>query len=99
MSLAAVPDRPADPDPGFVRGALSPVVWGVKVGEQLQLAVDPAQAAGLLGVSRDVVYSLIRAGMLRTRNLRPGSRNGHYLIPVSSLVDYLDGADDPVPSA
>lgn len=64
-----------------------------------RLALTPAEAAPLLGMDspRKVIH-LIRSGALRARNTHPGSRNGHYLIPVSALVEYLAGQDEPVPS-
>lgn len=68
------------------------------IGGAARLAVSPDEAAPLLGLSPAQVRELCRSGALRARNLHPGSRNGRYLIPVSALVEYLAGRDDPVPS-
>jgi len=65
---------------------------------QLRMVLLVPEVADLLRVSNDVVYSLIRQGLLRVRNLHPGSRNSRYLIPVSALIEYLRGSDDPIPS-
>lgn len=65
----------------------------------IRLALTPAEAGPLLGLSAPQVIALCRAGHLRARNMRPGSRGGRYLVPVGALVEFLDGRDDPVPAA
>lgn len=69
------------------------------IGGVARLALSPDEAAPRLGLSAAQVRELCRSGLLRARNLHPGSRNGRYLIAVSALVEYLAGRDDPVPSA
>lgn len=63
-----------------------------------RLALSPDEVAPLLGLTADTVRHMCRDGRLRARNLSPGSRNGRYLIAVESLLEYLRGSDDPVPS-
>ena len=79
-------------------GVDEPVMYAVRVDGELQVALLVPEVARFLRVSKDVVYTLIRSGQLRVRNLYPGSRNGRYLIPVSALREYLAGSDDPIPS-
>lgn len=77
-----------------------PVIYGLPLDDGVpRLVLFVPEVAALLRVSNDVVYSLIRSGQLRVRNLHPGSRNSRYLVPVSSLLDYLRGHDDPIPPA
>lgn len=75
-------------------------VYVMEIDGSTRLALSPAEAAPLLGMddARRVIH-LIRSGALRARNTHPGSRNGRYLIPVSALVEYLAGQDEPVPAA
>lgn len=75
-----------------------PVIYSLPINGEPRLVLFVSEVAGLLRVSNDVVYSLIRSGQLRVRNLHPGSRNSRYLIPVTALIEYLRGRDDPIPS-
>lgn len=70
----------------------------LRVDDVTRLALTPTEVAPLLGLSRVQVIELCRQGLLRVRNLHPGSRNGRYLIPVGALIEYLAGRDEPVPS-
>jgi len=65
----------------------------------MRLALTPTEAGPLLGLSAAQICELCKAGQLRSRNMRPGSRGGRYLIPVIALVEWLNGRDGPVPSA
>lgn len=71
----------------------------VELDGAMRLALTPAEAGPLLGLSAAAVIALCRSGNLRARNMRPGSRGGRYLIPVGALIEYLGGRDDPVPAA
>lgn len=51
-----------------------------------RLAVSPAEAAELLGVSRPTVYLLLDTGIIRS--VKCGTRR---LISVASLEAYIDG--------
>lgn len=90
--MAVLPDALAD---ARQIGALGYVI---ELDGRARMALTPDEVAPLLGVDADKVRKLIRDGALRARNLAPGSRNGRYLIPVSALLEYLAGRDDPVPS-
>jgi len=65
----------------------------------MRLALTPAEAGPLLGLSAAQICEMCKAGQLRSRNMHPGSRGGRYLIPVIALVEWLNGRDGPVPSA
>lgn len=60
----------------------------------LRLALSPSEVAPLLGLEPAQVRDLCRNGLLRCRNLHPGSRNGRYVIPVGALVEWLSGHDE-----
>lgn len=51
-------------------------------------SVRPAEAAALLGVCRDTVYVLLRAGRLRSVKLGRAR-----LIPVSAIEELLSATD------
>lgn len=72
-------------------------IFSVKLDGENRVVLLVPEVARLLRVSSDVVYTLIRSGQLRVRNLHPGSRNSRYLIPVAALVEYLQGRDAPIP--
>jgi excisionase family DNA binding protein len=55
------------------------------------LSVRPAEAADLLGVSRDTVYVLMRAGRLRSTTVGRAR-----LIPVAAIAEFLDAGDPEV---
>ena len=78
-------------------GALGYVI---ELGGIAKLALTPDELGPLLGMTgKNVRRMLIHSGLLRTRNLHPGSPNGRYLVPVQAVAEWLDGSDDPVPSA
>jgi excisionase family DNA binding protein len=52
-------------------------------------SVRPAEAAALLGVCRDTVYVLMRAGRLRSVKLGRAR-----LIPVAAIEELLSAAED-----
>jgi len=76
-----------------------PVIYAMKVKGDLRLVLQVPDVAQVLGVSPAVVYTLIRSGQIRVRNLHPGARRSRYLIPIGALIEYLQGQDEPIPTA
>lgn len=74
----------------------TPVGYAIPLDGVLRLTLYPTEVAPLLGLTERQVREMCRAGLLRSRNLHPGSRNGRYLIPVEAIIDYLAGSDDPI---
>ncbi|WP_018349165.1 helix-turn-helix domain-containing protein [Longispora albida] len=54
-----------------------------------RLSVRPAEAARLLGVCRDTVYVMLRAGQLRSVK-----RGRARLIPVAAIEEYLSATEE-----
>lgn len=52
------------------------------------LTLTPAEAASLLGVSRDLVYEQLHQGVIPCRRL-----GGRILIPRRALEEWLEGRD------
>lgn len=77
-----------------------PVLYALQLEDgTLRFSLFVHEAAPLLGLSEERVRVMIRKGQLRVRNPNPNSRNSRYLIPISSLIEYLNGQDEPIPPA
>jgi hypothetical protein len=87
------------PDALAAAQAVEPIAYALHVDNALRLALSPDEAAPLLGLRSRLVRDLCRSGALRARVVPPGSVNGRYLIPVSALIEYLAGRDDPIRTA
>jgi excisionase family DNA binding protein len=56
-----------------------------------QVAYTVADVQVFLGMSKDAVLRLIRSGALRAR-----ANGRRYIIPGAALIEFLDGADEPM---
>lgn len=56
-----------------------------------QVAYDVSDAEVFLGISNHAVRRLIRSGQLRARNT-----GRSYIIPGKAIIEYLNGADEPM---
>jgi excisionase family DNA binding protein len=74
-----------------------PVAWAIQLNGKLRATLFVDEVAELLGVQPNAVRELCRTGRIRTKQLRPGSRNSRYLIPVAALLAFLNTHDDPIP--
>jgi hypothetical protein len=86
------------PDALAAAQAVEPIAYALYVDNVLRLALSPEEVAPLLGLSAWQVREMCRDGVIRTRNLRPGSRQPRYLIPIGALIELLEGGTDDSPA-
>lgn len=72
------------------------VAYALDVGAVARLALTPDEVGPLLGMSGQQVRHLCKSGQLHARILYPESRSARYLIPVKSIIEFLEGGGDDV---
>ena len=84
----------ADTDPAVAE----PVVWAITLNGRLRATLMVDEVAELMGISAARVRELIRGGRIKTVQVRTGSTNTRYLVPVGPFLTFLHTFDDPAPS-
>jgi len=60
-----------------------------------QLAYSPRSVAAMLGLSKNLIYSMLKSGQLRS--IRCGDSRKRLIIPLSAIYEFLENGEGQVP--